>query len=302
VQAALRTTSDAAGGYLVQTENPGNSFIDRLKNKMVVYRGGAGARILSGLVGDVAIPSLTGGATFYWVAEGTGTNGTLTAADLTFGQVTMTPHTGGAATEISRTLLLQSSIDVEMMVRNQIADAIATGIDAAAIAGTGQNNQPTGAVLTSGINAIDTSGDGSVVDWGALVDLETALAADNADEGALAYACTPELRGYMKQTPRVASTDSRMLWGDGDQPLNGYGAFVSNQMPKTLTQNSGTALHALVFANWADIYIGLWGGLDVLVNPFAHDLAGAIRVVGFQSCDVAVAHAASIGLRKCTLS
>ncbi len=299
IQAAGRVGTDSAGGYLVATELHPENFIEMLRNKLVVYRGGAGARVLTGLVGDFAIPSKTGGCTFYWVAEGTGTNGTLTASDQAFGQVLMQPHTGGAATELSRKFMMQSSVDVEAMARMELVETIALGIDLAAIAGTGQSNQPTGIINTSNINTVDTTGDGTAPDWGAIVDMETAVAADNADVGALAYACTPELRGYMKQTAKVASTDSVMLWGAEPTPLNGYGAFVSNQLPKTLTQNSGSNLHAMLYGNWNDVVIGFWGGLDLLVNPYAHDLAGAVRIVAFQDCDVALRHASSFALRKC---
>jgi HK97 family phage major capsid protein len=302
MKAALRDGTTTAGGYTVATDLLSGSFIDMLRNRMVVYRGGAGARILNGLVGDVAIPTQTGGATLYWVAEGTGTNGTVTASDQTFGQVAMTPKTAGAATEISRKLMLQSSLDVESFVREDLAMCVATGIDLAALAGTGQSNQPTGVISTSSINTIDTSGDGSVPTWADLVSMETALADDNADTGALAYACTPGLRGYFKSTPKVASTDSVMLWQEGATPLNGYGAFVSKQLPQNLAQNSGTNLHALLFGNWNDLIIGFWSGLDVLVNPYAHDLAGAVRIVMFQDVDIAVRHAESFCLRKCTIA
>ncbi|MCX8016443.1 MAG: phage major capsid protein, partial [Rhodocyclaceae bacterium] len=101
----------AAGGNLVATNLLAGSFIEVLRNAMVLP--GLGAQMLTGLVGNVAIPKQTGSATAYWVAE----SSAPTESQQTIGQVTMSPKTVGAYTEISRKLLLQSSIDVEAMVQ-----------------------------------------------------------------------------------------------------------------------------------------------------------------------------------------
>jgi len=60
--------TDSQGGYLVATDLLGANFIDMLRNRMMTVR--LGATVLSGLVGDVAIPKQTGGATAYWLSEG----------------------------------------------------------------------------------------------------------------------------------------------------------------------------------------------------------------------------------------
>jgi hypothetical protein len=129
------------------------------------------------------------------------------------------------------------------------------------------------------------------------VQLETEVAADNADIGSLAYMTNAVMRGYLKSNPRVATND-RMIWGD-DNSLNGYGTVVSNQVPGDLSQGGVTDGCALIFGNWADLIIGLWGGMDVLVNPYANDLAGAVRIVVLQDVDVAVRRAESWAYKVC---
>ena len=116
-----------AGGNLVATDLMADAFIDLLRNRSVVQR--AGAQTMNGLVGNVAIPKQTGAATAYWVAE----SGAPTESQQTVGQVTMTPKTVGAYTDFSRRLILQSSLDVENMVRNDLAQVIALAIDKAAL-------------------------------------------------------------------------------------------------------------------------------------------------------------------------
>jgi HK97 family phage major capsid protein len=112
----------SAGGNTVATDLLSGSFIDILRNAMVINR--MGTRMMTGLVGQVAIPKHTGSATAYWVAE----NAAPTESQQSFGQVTMTPKTVGAWTDISRRLLLQSSIAVESLVQTDLATVLGLAI------------------------------------------------------------------------------------------------------------------------------------------------------------------------------
>jgi HK97 family phage major capsid protein len=284
----LSVGTDSAGGYTVSTDLLAGSFIDMLRNRMAVRQ--AGATVLSGLVGDIAIPRQTGGATGYWVAE----SGAPTESQQTVDQVTLAPKTCGAFTDISRKLLLQSSIDVENFVRTDLATVLALLIDLAALHGTGSANQPTGIAATSGIGSVAIGTNGGAPTWAAVVGLETEVATDNADIGKLAYITNAKVRGKMKVTPKVSSTDSIMLWENNNSPINGYPALCSNQVSSTLTKGSSTSVcSAAFFGNWADLVIGMWGVLDVLVDPFTGGTSGTVRVITLQDVDVAVRHAQS---------
>jgi hypothetical protein len=52
-------------------------------------------------------------------------------------------------------------------------------------------------------------------------------------------------------------------------------------------------LSALIFGNFGDLMIGMFGGLDVLVDPYTGSGTGATRVAMYQDIDVAVRHAES---------
>lgn len=286
----LNVTTGSAGGDMVATDLLADSFIDLLRNRMVVRQ--AGATVLTGLQGDIAIPRQTGGATAYWVAE----SGAPTESQQTVDQVTLTPKTVGAYTDFSRKLLKQSSMDVERFVRADLTNVIALAIDLAALHGTGASNQPTGIAATSGIGSVAGGTNGLAPAWAHIVDLETAVAIDNADIGRLAYMTNAKVRGKAKQTPKVASTDSMMLWDtqSNAQPLNGYGAFVTNQVSSALTKGTASAVcSAIFFGNWADLVIGMWGTLDILVDPYTGATSGTVRVVALEDMDIAVRHAES---------
>jgi hypothetical protein len=75
--------------------------------------------------------------------------------------------------------------------------------------------------------------------------------------------------------------------------VNGYAAYVSNNVPSNLTKGSGTNLSAMIFGNWEELLIGLWGSLDLLVDPYSNADSGRVRIVAFMSADIAVRRAAS---------
>lgn len=283
-QRDLLVGTSTAGGHTVATELLAQSFIDLLRNSMVVRA--AGATILSGLAGNIAIPRQTGGATAYWVAE----NGAPTESQPAFDQVTMSPKTVGAFTDISRRLLMQSSLDVEGFVRADLATVLALAIDLASLHGTGSSNQPTGIAATSGIGSVAGGTNGLAPAWSHLVSLETEVAIDNADINRLAYVTNAKVRGKLKQVEKASNT-GLFLWADGAQPINGYPAYISNQVSSALTKGSSSGVcSAIFFGNWADLIIGLWGGLDILVDPYTGSTAGTVRVVALQDVDLAVRH------------
>jgi len=288
----LTVGSATAGGNLVGTDHLSGSFIDMLSNRMMVKK--MGARVLDGLVGDVAIPAQSGGATTYWVDE----SGAPTESQQTFGQVAMTPKTIGAFTDISRKLLKQSTPAADMLVEDDLSLALALGIDLAAIHGTGANNQPTGLAATSGIGAVVGGTNGLAPTWAHIVALWKAVAADNADFGSLGFLTNSDVVGKLMTTEKATGTAQFVCPGfpgaDGLVSLGGMRTGVSNQVSSTLTKGTSSGVcSGLFFGNWADMIIGAWGGLDLTVDPYSNSTSGTVRVVALQDVDIAIRHAES---------
>jgi HK97 family phage major capsid protein/HK97 family phage prohead protease len=263
----LTVGSAAGGGYSVATDLESGSFIDILRNRMVMRT--LGATVMNGLVGNIAIPRQTGAATAYWVAE----SGSPTESQQTLDQVTMSPKTVGAYTDYSRKLLLQSSIDVENFVRNDLTQILALEIDRVALYGTGSSNQPTGVKNTAGVLTSDFAA--NTPTFAEVVGLETLVAAQNADLGTLAYLTNASMRGALKTAPKVSGYPT-FIWENGE--LNGYRTEVSNQV----------ASNDLFYGNWADLLVGFWSGLDLMVDPYTGSTSGTVRIVALQDVDVAL--------------
>jgi HK97 family phage major capsid protein len=270
-----RDLNSADEAALFTDDFRGGDFIDVLRNASSVMQ--AGARMLGGLSGDVKIPKKTAAASAAWIAS---EGGAASESEMTVGQVSMSPKTLGAFTDITRQLLIQSSLDVEALVRDDLAQSIALAIDLAGLEGSGSSGQPTGILNTSGVNTV-TAFAGVNPTFAEVVTLETAVAEDNALLGNLAYIMPAAMYGALKTTEKASNTAQFVVEPGGT--INGYRAIVSNQ---------GTAGN-LYFGNFADLLVGMFGGLDIVVDPYTNSTSGTIRVVALQSIDVAVRHAVS---------
>ncbi len=293
-QRDLNVGTATAGGNLVATDLL--SMIDLLRNRMMVNQ--MGATIIPGLVGNVAFPRQTGSGSAFWVAE----DGTPSESEGTVDQVAMSPKTVGAFTDLTRKLILQTNHGAEAFVRQDLMSVIALAIDLAAINGSGTGNEPTGIMNVSGIGAVVGGTNGAVPTYADMIDLETQVAQDNADIGSLGYLTNQKVRGKLKSTEKASST-GHFVWENGGQPgvglVNGYNAGVSNQVPSTLTKGtSGATLSAIIFGNWADLLIGQWGTLSVLVDPYTSSTKGGVRIVVFHDIDIAVRHPESFSVMQ----
>ncbi len=258
----------------------GGDFIDVLRNQSSVMQ--AGARILSGLQSDVKIPKKATGSSAAWLA----TEGASVAeSEPTFSQISLSPKDLGAFTEVTRRMIQQSTLDIEALIRDDLAQSIATAMDLAALAGTGSSGQPTGIKTTSGINTVDF---GAAVDliptFAQVVQMETEVAADNALQGNLAYILPASMYGALKTVEKASGTAQFVIEPGGT--MNGYKAIVSNQC------TAGD----LYFGNFSDLLVGMWGGLDILVDPYTNSKSGTILIRAIQSMDVAVRHPVSFCL------
>lgn len=284
------------GGNLVATDLRTGSFIDLLRAKGMVTR--MGATVISGLVGNVEIPRQTGASTTYWLAE----KGDPTESNATFDKVSLKPKTIGALSSVSRNLLLQSSMNVEAFVRNELAVSLALGIDLAALCGTGTNNQPTGIANMSGICTVEGGTNGGSLTFDKLIDMETQVATANADVTNMYYLCNAATIGFLK---KIKNTSGDYIWKPITEAVrngfpgevNGYAVGRSNQVRSGLEKGTSKNCHEIYFGNWADLLIGEWGFLEIDVNRYGNAWkSGGVEIRALQTIDIAVRHPKSFCL------
>lgn len=275
--------SPTTGGYTVQTDLLEQEFIELLRNQAMVMQ--LGASFLSGLVGNVDIPGQASAETAYWVGE----NEAVTQSEGTFKQIPLRMKTVGALSVFTRSMMMQSSIDIEMRIRNSFARTMALAIDKAALSGTGLANQPRGILNTSGIGSISLGANGGSPTWGSVVGLMREIQIENAMLGGTSWLTNPHVLSKLMTTPiQSGGTEGNFILKEPGNILCGYPFYTTNQVPADLTKGSGTDLSALILGNWPELIIGEWGVFEVLANPFADNAfaAGSIKVRCMQSVDI----------------
>lgn len=276
------------GGSLVATELMADSFIDVLRNSMVLKT--AGARVMTGLIGDIDIPKKTETSTAFWIGEGNAPS----KSTLKFGQLSGRPKTVAAYAQLTRKFLKQATPDAEMLVRDDIAQALALGGDRAGLHGAGSAQEPLGVGNLTGIGAVIGGADGANPDWADIVDLESEVSIDNALLGKLGYITNTKVKGYLKKARHNATYGDRYIWDVDARELNAHPVHVTNQVRSDLVKgNSGAVCSAIFFGNWDDLVFLYWGGLDVIVDPYTNSTSGDVLITAMQDVDIVIRRAQS---------
>lgn len=275
-QRDLNAATPTAGGHLVETQNV--SFIEMMRNRSVAYR--MGAMRLGGLQGNITVPKQVGAANWYWLASETSG---ITESQLTLAQMALSPKTGGAYTEISRQLLLQSSPSIEALVTADLGRVGGLGVDSAVLAGSGSAGQPLGITGTAGIGSVT----GATLGYAGILEFQSDIATANVLPTMGGYVTTPSIAALMMQRVKWAGTASP-LW-DGnlwDGNMAGFSAMSSNQM----------AAASMLFGDWSAVVVAEWGVLEIEVNPFANFQAGIVGVRAMVSMDCGLRYPAAFSL------
>jgi len=270
---ALTTTTPGAG--------PGSNLVATDLASMTDHRRAAlmieamGATILRGVTGNLDLPRLSASGTAHWIAEHTDT----TRSDPQFSKTGMTPKTVSGEYELSRLMMIQSNEALEPIVRGDLAFLLAQGLDRAAIRGGG-TNEPTGILATAGIGTVT----GGALDSDIAADMIAALETDDVT-GTTAFLTNPAV---MNAARKIKDADGRAI--SVSETFHGERVESSTQAPGDI--GTGSDKNALIYGEWASLYLGYWSGVDILLNPYHADVAskGGVLLHAFLDCDVVVRH------------
>jgi HK97 family phage major capsid protein/HK97 family phage prohead protease len=272
-------TPGDTGGNLIDTTLATQSFIDMLRNRAVLLAIGTP---MGGLVGNLDIPGQTASGNVFIVGE----DQDVGEGNIDYGLVKMSPTTIGVYGRITRRMLQQTSMDVEMQFRSSLATDLALGIDHYGFYGDGLGENPLGIVNTTGINATAFATAGAPT-YAELIDMETQVDMDNALTESVRYIGNSQFRGHCKSTEKFSGSNGQTIWEPGNT-VNGSEVEITNQI----------AGGDVLFGNFKDVLIGLWGALDILVDPYTQSLSGTRRIVLHQDFDIGLRRKESFTLGR----
>lgn len=225
------------------------NILEPLRNRMVLTQ--AGATYMTGLVGNVSIPTYSG-TSVAWKGE------VVAASDGagTFDEVELSPKRLTAYLDISKQFLIQDSASAEEMLKNDIVRALSEKLESTILGNVaGSTTQPAG-IFT----LIETSG---AATYAGTVAMEQKLDENNAT-GNFCYIVSPEI----KATLRTAAKDSGSgLFTMENNEINGLPVYCTNSCA------------GAVIGNFEDYVIAQWGGIDLTVDPYTQANSGKVRLV-----------------------
>ena len=249
---AIAATVTNDGAEIVETEKL--NILEPLRGKSIL--GEVGATFLTGLVGNISIPTYSG-STCGWKGE-------LADADNgkgTFDTVELSPKRLTAYIDISKQFLVQDSVGAEEMLRRDIVNALIAKLEQTILGqNAGDNTKPEGIF----VNAEDM-----VPSWGAVCDAEAEV---NDFSGEKRWVVSPLAKSAFKQTTVSGQlSDLRMIM-EGNE-INGYPVSCSSNVGGN-TNGSYAA-----FGDFKELVVAQWGAIDIVVDPYTLARQNAIRLV-----------------------
>lgn len=242
-----------AGGYLVETQNLG--FVGLSLPRMIFSQ--LGVQTLEGLVGNVNVPTMkTSGGQTDLPSETTQAG----EHDQTFGQVSLTPKTEGAYTELSRLLLKQTSPAAQAFISNQILAAFAARLEFLGLQGSGVAGQPLG-LLSAATGTVT----GTSLALAGVLGFQTQIG-DRLDATG-GYVTTQAVAALLAARQKASGTSSFLWEGSIFQGvMAGFPSLSTSNMPSA----------KILFGAWSHALFASWGTLSIEVNPFSNFQAGIV--------------------------
>lgn len=276
----LQAGSAPDGGYTVaQTVDTAN-LVELLRNQSRLVE--LGARVITGLTGDVTIPRVLTGSIAYWVGE----NGTIAGSSPTFGQIAMKPRRIGASVPYTKQFLAQTSLDAESFVRDDMLQAIAVELDRVGINGAG-GAEPIGILNLAAAERAASVTFGGAATWAKYVEFWKVVADINAVLGDPAYLTTPASAAKAMTIAKFTNT-GLPIW-DGDK-IGVNRARWSNQFPSSPTANQ------VIFGDFSQVIYGEWLGYDVTVDPYTLATTGQVKVTIQKLVDMIIRRGKSFSI------
>lgn len=257
-----KSITSTVNNTINQTRTPTNLY-EAFENNLVLAQLGCRVDVVSGLAGTVYVPKYSGN-TVFWLEDNEydyqnkENNGEI-------GEVSFNPKTLVTTIDISKTLQVQND-KFEAQITNALAKSISHEIEKTVFGNhLPVNFKPDG--LYTGFTGSTVSG---------TITYEDLLEVENSLDFVTNKSAFITNRNGRKALRKVKVTDSQnSVYTDGK--LIDYPVFVSSYMPSNLGINEDE--NGIIFANWADYQVILFGNLDITVNPVTKATEGKTQII-----------------------
>ena len=256
------------------------AFQDGLREAAVYEQ--VGATVLDGLAANTEIPVVGANSAAY--IDGENAN----AADVgnNFSSITLSPKRIGGFVDLSKQLMMQVGTGAEAAIVRDLGRSIGEAMNAAMfkIGNVSGADQSIGEYITNTVTPTSFAAGSTVAD---MLTMEEALAEAKGLQGNLAYVVNPV---NMKEIRTGALVSSISAVQDSKAGFNGYPIVFSTGCEKRAAAHKDSLA---IFGDFSKLYVGNFGVLDVMVDPYTQGIKGAVRLVLNKYASFGVSSAAS---------
>lgn len=288
----LNSASQSAGGALVADTHVGE-VLSPLRAHSVALA--VGAVVLTEMTGGQAIlPAFDADIQVSWVDVNTTPPDEVPAGDPSFNKVILVPRTLAATVTVSSMLVRDGARNpgFEIVLRREILKALMAELDRVILSGSGSSVEPGGILLNADVPSVPIGENGGIPTWDLLAQMEDT---SKAEHGKGVFVTNSAVRKKLRTTVRGSGLD--YVWTGAD--LLGKPAFVTDSIPGNLTKGTGTNLSGMIFGDFSNVFVGLWGSsvLDIVINPYTKG-PGKVEITAFLDVGIGIRHGAAFA--RCT--
>jgi len=254
-----------------------------------------GAQMITIDAGAVEWPVTTSAVSAGW-ADGETANVAGPTVYATTDRAMAPDHNLGIQMRITRKSLKQSGTALEQAIRRDMAGAMQAEMDKAAFLGTGANGQPLGVIPGAGTYGITATAITASASWSAFRAAVTRFMAANAagSPGAVKALIRPELWDFLDGTLISGTAVSEWDRLVKNIPAGNIAMTANALAAPTGSPEACSALLTTAAGGVAPIFVGFWGAVDLIRDPYSDAASGGLRLTALATMDVAVARPAQL--------
>lgn len=232
----------------------------------------AGAKYITGCVGDVQVPVMSAGNVGWETEVGDAKNGKGEVSS-----VKLTPKRLTAYVDLSKQFLAQDSLSAEALIRQDLVNAINAKLEATILGDAeGTATQPGGIFAGNTLEQITT--------YKGICDFEAGVEEANV-YGECKYIMSPKAKAAFRNMAK-STKSTELVFADGT--LDGT----------PVLSTSNVAATNVAYGDFSNLAIAQWSGLDITVDPYTKAAQGMVRIVVNAYFDAKVLRPEAIAVAK----
>lgn len=207
-------------------------------------------------------------------------------------------HNLGVHMRVTRNALKYAGNVLEQSIRSDMLGAIQTELDKAVFLGTGADGQPLGVIAGAATYGITATPVAASASWAAFREAVVRFMTANAAgaPGEVNMLIRPEVWAKLDDTLISGTAVSEWDRLTRNIPASNIAMSANALAAPTGTPLASNALLTTAAGGIPPIFVGLWGAIDMIRDPFTDAQSGGLRLTALTTVDVAVARPAQLQL------